>query len=98
METVTHVVLLHPKAEASEAEMQKALDHVRALQDSVPGITSLNAGPNRSRYHQGFTYGIIMRFVDEAHLNAHHTHPAHIAVVEALDRLCERIVDLDLPG
>jgi hypothetical protein len=37
-----------------------------------------------------------MHFVDVAHLEAHHPHPAHVAVVEELDRLCERIVDFDL--
>ncbi len=52
---------------------------------------------DRSAYHRGFTHGIIMHFIDEAHLNAHHPHPAHQAVVEELDRLCQQTIDFDLP-
>lgn len=52
---------------------------------------------NLSRYHQGFRYGIIMRFIDAAHLEAHHPHPAHVVVVEELERLCEQVIDFDLP-
>jgi hypothetical protein len=98
MAEILHVVLLQPKTTASETELHAALAQVRALQGVVPGILSLSAGPNLSKFHQGFTYGIIMRFVDKAHLDAHHPHPAHVAAVEALDRICTRIIDLDLPG
>ena len=37
-----------------------------------------------------------MRFVDEAHLQAHHTHPAHIAVVTELDTFFQQSIDFDL--
>ena len=98
MAEIIHAVLLQPKADTSKAELDAALAQIRALQGVVPGILSLSAGPNLSNFHQGFTYGIIMRFVDQAHLDAHHPHPAHVAAVEALDRVCTRIIDLDLPG
>lgn len=93
---ISHVVLLQPKGETTPEEVAVALNHVKALQNIIPGIISIAAGENRSSYHQGFTYGIIMRFVDEAHLEAHHPHPAHVAVVEELDRLCHQIMDFDL--
>lgn len=93
---ITHVVLLQPKPETSEEEILALLQHAQVLQDIIPGIIAISAGKNRSVYHQGYTYGIIMHFVDEAHLTAHHPHPAHLAVVEALDRLCERSIDFDL--
>lgn len=93
---ITHVVLLQPKAEVTDEEMMALLQQVQALQKSVPGIVAITTGKNRSAYHQGYTYGIVMRFVDEAALEAHHPHPSHVAVVEALDRLCERSVDCDL--
>jgi hypothetical protein len=94
---IAHVVLLQPKSETSDDEMAPILDHVRALQQDIPGIVAISTGKNLSAYHGGFTYGVIMHFVDEAHLQAHHPHPAHVAVVEELERLCERIVDFDLP-
>lgn len=93
---ITHIVLLQPKVGVSDDEMAVLLRRVEALQESVPGIVSIATGKNLSAYHQGYTYGIILYFIDEAHLLAHHPHPAHVAVVEELDRLCERSIDLDL--
>ena len=96
LEMITHVVLLQPKPETTDKELAAVLERVKALQQVIPGIVALSVGKNRSTYHRGFTHGIIMRFVDEAHLKAHHPHPAHLAVVEELDRLCEQTIDFDL--
>ena len=93
---MTHIVLLQPKADTSVDEMMALLQRVETLRENVPGIVSISTGKNRSVYHQGYTFGIIMRFIDEAHLEAHHPHAAHVAVVEELDRLCERSIDFDL--
>ena len=94
---ITHVVLLQPKPDTTVEELAALLERVRALQQVIPGIVTLSVGKNHSMYHHGFTHGIIMRFVDEAHLQAHHPHPAHLAVVEGLDRLCQQTIDFDLP-
>jgi len=93
---ITHVVLIQPKVSTSNEKLLALLEHVQALQEIIPGILSISVGENLSLYHRGFTYGVIMRFVDEAHLQAHHTHPAHIAVVTELDNLCQQSIDFDL--
>jgi|SRR5215469_3944285 len=93
---IAHVVLLQPKSETSDEELTPVLDRVCALRYIIPGIVAISTGKNLSVYHGGFSFGVIMHFVDEEHLEAHHVHPAHLAVVEDLDRLCERIVDFDL--
>jgi antibiotic biosynthesis monooxygenase (ABM) superfamily enzyme len=94
---ITHVVLIQPKAPTSHEKLLALLEDVQALQEIIPGILSISVGENLSLYHRGFTYGVIMRFVDEAHLQAHHTHPAHVAVVTELDNLCQQSIDFDLP-
>ena len=94
---ITHIVLLQPKAATTPTELAAFLDHVRALQKLIPGIIAISAGKNHSPYHSAYTHGIIMRFIDEAHLQAHHPHPAHLAVVAELDRLCASSIDFDLP-
>jgi hypothetical protein len=93
---ITHVVLLQPKAATTEQQLAEFFEHVRDLQRLVPGIISISAGKNRSPYASAYTHGVIMRFVDEEHLLAHHPHPAHVAVVEELDWLCEGSIDFDL--
>ncbi len=94
---IEHVVLLQPKASTTNEELTALLKRIKALQQVIPGILSISVGENHSIYHGGFTYGVIMHFVDEAHLQTHHTHPAHIAVVTELDHLCQQSIDFDLP-
>ena len=93
---ITHVVLLQPKVSTTDQELTAFLERIEALRQVIPGIVAISVGENRSNFHGGFTHGIIMRFVDEAHLQAHHTHPAHVAVVKELDRLCLQSIDFDL--
>lgn len=94
---MTHVVLLKPKAETTDEQLTTLFRHIQALQTIIPGLVAISAGPNHSTYHRGYTHGIIMHFIDETHLQAHHPHPAHLAVVEELDQLCEESIDFDLP-
>ena len=94
---ISHIVLLQPKTTTTNEELSALLEHVCELQQVIPGIVSITVGENRSVHHGGFTHGIIMHFVDEAYLQAHHSHPAHLAVVEELDRLCQQSIDFDLP-
>lgn len=94
---ITHVVLIQPKVSTTIEELSAFFEHVQALQEKIPGILSMSVGENRSEFHGGFTHGIIMRFVDEAHLHAHHTHPAHVVIVTELDRICQQSIDFDLP-
>ncbi len=94
---ITHVVLLQPKVSTTNEQLTAFLQHVLTLQQVIPGILTISVGENRSDFQGGFTHGIIMRFVDETHLQAHHTHPAHVAIVTELDQLCRRSIDFDLP-
>jgi hypothetical protein len=94
---ITHVVLFQPKVSATNEELTAFFERVQALQQVIPGIVAISVGENRSIYHGGFTHGIIMHFVDEAYLQMHHTHPAHVAVVTELDHLCQQSIDFDLP-
>ncbi len=94
---ITHIVLFQPKVSATNEELTAFFERVQALQQVIPGIVSISVGENHSIYHGGFTHGIIMHFVDEAYLQAHHIHPAHVAVVSELDHLCQQSIDFDLP-
>src|SRR5260370_12913691 len=94
---IAHIVLLQPKPEATSEELAAFLERVRSLQQAIPGIVAISVGENRSEYNRGFTHGVIMHFVDEAHLEAHHLHRAHLAVVEEFDLLCHETIVFDLP-
>ncbi len=93
---ISHVVLLQPKAEATEEDITTVLSHVQDLQQSIPGIVETRVGRNLSVNHQGYVYGFVMRFVDAEHLKAYAPHPAHQVVSEELQNICESIVDFDI--
>lgn len=93
---ITHVVLLNPKNAVSADEIARVLDHVRGLQKDIPGIVGARVGKNLSANHQGYTYGFVMRFVDEEHLHAYAPHPAHQVVSRELRAMCESIIDFDI--
>jgi len=93
---MTHIVLLQPKTETSVEEVKRALEQVRALQEVIPGIIDVQVGENRSKSHQGYTYGFVMHFVDGNSLQAYAPHPAHRVVSEELVRICQRIIDFDI--
>ena len=65
---IMHVVLIQPKVSTTDEELSTFLGHVQKLQEQISGILSIAVGENRSEFNGGFTHGIVMRFVDEAHL------------------------------
>jgi len=94
---ITHVVLLKPKAEVSQAEITLALDHVRALQQAIPGIVSVQAGENLNGVNNhGYTHGFVMQFTDAEVFRGYAPHPAHQPVSEELQRICQGIIDFDI--
>ena len=49
---IIHTVLLDPKPEATQDEITTALEHVRDLQQVIPGILDVQAGENEQRIAQ----------------------------------------------
>lgn len=93
---LTHIVLLQPKSETTEEQITAALEHVKALQNTIAGIIEVQAGKNMSDYNQGYTYGFVMRFIDAEHLEAYAPHPAHQIVSKELQSICQKIIDFDI--
>jgi hypothetical protein len=94
---IIHTVLLQPKAETTPEEMESLLDQVRSMQQDISGIVDIQAGKNLSVKHQGYTYGFIIRFLDEDLLKAYAApHPAHRIVSTEIRRTCSRVIDFDI--
>ena len=94
---VIHTLLLQTKPETTDEEMQKVLEKVKMLKQKIPGIVSVQAGKNKNESNYGYTYGFVMHFVDEEHLQAYFPHPEHKAVSPELRRLCVSLLNFDLP-
>ena len=98
---ITHVVLLQPKSEVTEEQLQTALAHVEELQQTIPGIISVQAHRNlnaNNEKNKGYTYGFVVQFADIEALNAYAPHPAHKVVGAELRSVSQSIIDFDIPN
>ena len=90
---VDHLVFFTLKDDVSDGDERELLDSLRALKEEVPNVRDLTAGRDFSGRGGEYTHALFARFDDVDALKSYATHPAHLAVVEKLDRLTDgRIV------
>lgn len=81
---VVHVVLFKWKEDVTSDAIAAAVKALQALKDQIPGILEITCGRNFSERSQGFQQGLVVKFVDQAALEAYLPHPEHQAVVQNL--------------
>ena len=95
---VEHIVLLKLKPEVTAAQLETLSDALLGMADEIPGIDSITAGTNNSPEgkSQGYAYGFIVRFTDEAARDAYLPHPFHRQVAgEHIRPLVEDVLVFD---
>jgi hypothetical protein len=92
---VFHVFAFQWKPDASDAQKARAEKDIRAFRGTIPGLLETHVGPNISPRGKGYTFGGIMRFSDQAALEAYVKHPSHQALLAWLVPLIDAI-ELDL--
>jgi antibiotic biosynthesis monooxygenase (ABM) superfamily enzyme len=93
--TVFHVFAFQWKPGTTNAQKERGQKDILAFQGVIPGLLETHAGANISPRGKGYTFGGIMKFKDEASLNAYVQHPAHQALLKWLVPLIDA-VELDL--
>jgi len=89
---IDHLVFLAVREDASPEDTDDLISSIWGLKDTVPGVVDLTVGENFSERSGGYTHGIFVRFESREDLQGYMKHPDHLAVVEKLDRLTDRIV------
>ena len=89
---IDHLVFLATRDDASPEDIEDLISSIRGLKETVPGVVDLTVGENFSERSGGYTHGIFVRFESRRDLQGYMKHPDHLAVVEKLDRLTNRIV------
>lgn len=92
---IVHAFLFQWKPQVTEMEKQEAAERIRALQGQIPGLIESSYNANTSSRSQGFTDGGVMKFRDEAALEAYFTHPVHQKLVDWLMPLLAVAAELD---
>jgi len=90
-----HVFAFRWKPGLTEEQKQRVAAEIRALQGQVPGLIETTVGTNLSPRNQGYTFGGVMKFPDQAAFEAYNAHPLHQALLEWLIPLIEPL-ELDI--
>jgi hypothetical protein len=92
---VFHVFAFQWKPAATDELKARAAKDIAAFQGAIQGLLETHVGPNLSPRGKGYTFGGIMRFADQAALDAYVQHPTHQALLKWLVPLIDA-VELDL--
>lgn len=95
---VEHIVLLKLKDGITAAQLETLSGALHGMAAEIPGIASITAGTNNSPEgkSQGYSYGFIVRFADEAARDAYLPHPHHRQVAgEHIRPLVEDVLVFD---
>lgn len=93
---VVHIVLFRWKPDAAGPAIAAAVEGIRRLRDQIPGIVSLEIGPDFSERSQGYQHGLVVTFESRAALETYGPHPAHLRVVsELIQPISDGVLALD---
>ncbi len=85
------------KPDVSEDQKQRVISEIRKLQGQIPGLLETYVGKNISPRGQGYELGGVMKFADQAALDAYGPHPVHQKLLSWLVPLIEPIeVDFEI--
>jgi Stress responsive A/B Barrel Domain len=72
-----HMFAFRWKSGVTENQKQCVITEIRKLQGQVPGLLETSVGVNISPRAQGYELGGVMKFTNQAALDAYGPHPVH---------------------
>ncbi len=92
-----HVVLFKFKESAAAADIQKAENAFKALPEKIKEIAAFEWGKNNSpeKLNQEFTHCFFVSFKSEADRDVYLPHAAHLAFVEILKPVLDKVLVID---
>jgi antibiotic biosynthesis monooxygenase (ABM) superfamily enzyme len=92
-----HMFAFRLKPGVNTAQKEHIISEIGKLQGQIPGLEETRVGRNVSPRGQGYEIGGVMRFKDQASLEAYGTHPAHKQLLSWLLPMIEPI-EVDFPA
>ena len=89
-----HMFAFRWKPGVTEGQKQRVITEIRKLQGQIPGLVETSVGTNISPRGLGYELGGVMKFEDQASLDAYGPHPVHQELLSWLIPLIEP-VELD---
>ncbi len=100
MPQVIHVVLVRWRDDLDDEARERARIAARDMVGRVPGIVRLDEGPSVSPegLEQGFEWGLVVTFEDEAARDGYLPHPVHRVLGDQIGAGADKVVVFDIPG
>ena len=97
---IDHIVLLALRAGVSDQQLARFGELLAALPDRIEGIEYVRFGPSSSPegLEQGYDFGFVVGFEDEATRDRYLPHPEHAPVSAMAQQLAERVLVFDIPS
>jgi hypothetical protein len=94
---IRHIVCLKFNEKASSEQIAEIEKTFPALQQSIPGVVSIEWGTNNSPegLHKNFTHCFLVTFTDEEARSNYLPHPNHQAFVDILKPLLDDVFVID---
>jgi hypothetical protein len=86
-----HMFLFRWKDAATSADHARAQQEIEGFAGPIPGLRFVAAGTNISASGDGFGFGGVMHFDDEAAYKAYAVHPAHEKLLQWLVPLIDAV-------
>lgn len=92
-----HVVLFSFKSGSTIAQIKAVTDAFAALPKKISQVKTFEWGTNNSpeNLNQGFTHCFFVGFTSEADRAVYLSHPAHLAFVEILKPILDKVLVID---
>jgi hypothetical protein len=92
-----HLFAFRWKPAVTAEQIARARREILALQGQIPGLLETFAGENISPRGAGYAFGGVMKFADQASLDAYGSHPVHQKLLTWLLPLIDPI-EVDFPA
>ncbi|MDX1683251.1 MAG: Dabb family protein [Phycisphaeraceae bacterium] len=93
---IQHMVWIEFKEEIDAGAIEAHLERLRGLEEAVPSVRGLWAGPNVTERAKGFTHGLLVTVDNLDGLEAYADHPDHVAAASALREDAASIMAMDI--
>jgi len=91
-----HMFAFRLKPGVTQAQQDRILREIGVLKNQIPSVLESHVGKNVSPRGQGYVIGGVMKFADQAALEAYNAHPVHQSLLLWLLPLIEAI-EVDFP-
>ena len=95
---LNHIVLIKFKSSVDEHEIQAIEDLLDDLPNKIVEIHQYEFGRDMMQSERSYDFALVALFANPESLQRYQEHPDHVAVVNKLKKMSERIVTVDFSG